>query len=100
MIKLEILGAIADETNAYEIATELSEYASDIDDPLARAAVKAVGKIALEVSPPPPLPSPAPLSLPCPPLPPLPPPLPPPLLLPWSCLCFHNESHAFLGDCQ
>ena len=52
MIKLEILGAIADETNAYNIATELSEYASDIDEPLARAAVRAVGKIALEVSPP------------------------------------------------
>ena len=50
MIKLEILSAVADETNAYEIATELTEYVNDIDEPLARAAVRAVGRIALEVS--------------------------------------------------
>ncbi len=49
MIKLEILSAIADETNAYDIATELTEYVTDIDEPLGRAAVKAVGRIALEV---------------------------------------------------
>lgn len=48
-IKLEILSAIADESNAYEIATELTEYVNDIDEPLARAAVRAVGRIALEV---------------------------------------------------
>lgn len=49
MVKLEILSAIADEGNAYEIATELTEYVNDIDEPLARAAVRAVGRIALEV---------------------------------------------------
>lgn len=49
MIKLDILSAIADETNAYEITTELTEYVGDIDEPLGRAAVKAVGRIALEV---------------------------------------------------
>lgn len=51
MIKLEILSAIADETNAYDITTELTEYVTDIDEPLGRAAVKAVGRIALEVDP-------------------------------------------------
>lgn len=50
-LKLEILTAIADETNAYEIATELTEYVNDIDPHLARDAVKAVGRIALEVRP-------------------------------------------------
>ncbi|KAK9817308.1 hypothetical protein WJX72_012438 [[Myrmecia] bisecta] len=48
-LKLEILTAIADETNAYEIATELTEYVNDIDEQLAREAVRAVGTIALEV---------------------------------------------------
>ncbi|BDA42681.1 beta-adaptin-like protein A [Coccomyxa sp. Obi] len=48
-LKLEILTAIADETNAYEIATELTEYVNDIDEQLAREAVKAVGRIAIEV---------------------------------------------------
>ena len=50
-LKLEILAAIADETNAYEIATELTEYVNDIDEQLAREAVKAVGRIAIEVRP-------------------------------------------------
>ncbi len=50
-LKLEILTAIADETNAYEIATELTEYVNDIDEQLAREAVKAVGRIAIEVGP-------------------------------------------------
>lgn len=60
-LKLEILTAIADETNAYEIATELSEYVNDIDEQLARDAVKAVGRIAIEVTA---LPSPALLCIP------------------------------------
>lgn len=50
MVKLEILSAIADESNAYEIATELTEYVNDIDVPLGKAAVRAMGRIALEVS--------------------------------------------------
>ena len=49
MVKLEILSAIADETNAYEITAELTEYVNDIDVPLGKAAVRAVGRIALEV---------------------------------------------------
>ena len=48
-LKLEILAAIADENNAYDIATELTEYVNDIDPHLARDAVRAVGRIALEV---------------------------------------------------
>ena len=48
-LKLEILTALADETNAYEIATEITEYVNDIDEQLAREAVKAVGRIAIEV---------------------------------------------------
>eukprot|EP00884_Botryococcus_braunii_P006125 jgi/Botrbrau1/15513/Bobra.0225s0004.1 len=48
-IKLEILSCIADENNAYDIVTELTEYVSDIDEQLARDAVRAVGRIALEV---------------------------------------------------
>ncbi|EIE24641.1 Adaptor protein complex beta subunit, partial [Coccomyxa subellipsoidea C-169] len=49
-LKLEILTALADETNAYEIATELTEYVNDIDEQLAREAVKAVGRIAIEAN--------------------------------------------------
>lgn len=48
-IKLEILACLADENNAYDIVTELTEYVSDIDERLARDAVRAVGRIALEV---------------------------------------------------
>lgn len=47
-LKLDILAAIADETNAYDIATELTEYVNDIDEKLARKAIRTVGKIALE----------------------------------------------------
>ena len=49
-LKLEILAVIADDTNAYDIATELTEYIHDADVQLAREAVRAVGRIALEVS--------------------------------------------------
>lgn len=49
-LKLDILAAIADETNAYDIATELTEYVNDIDEKLARKAIRTVGKIALEVT--------------------------------------------------
>ncbi len=48
-IKLEILATIADESNAYDIVTELTECVSDIDTHLAREAVNAVGQIALKV---------------------------------------------------
>ena len=41
---------IADDTNAYNIATELTEYVHDSDSGLAREAVRAIGRVALEVS--------------------------------------------------
>ncbi len=48
-LKLEILAAVADADNAHAIITELSEYVGDIDAQLAREAVHAVGRIALDV---------------------------------------------------
>ena len=48
--KLEILAALADQSNAYDIVTELTEYVNDIDEKLARKAIQAVGQIALSVS--------------------------------------------------
>ena len=50
-LKLEILVAVADAENAHAIVTELSEYVGDIDEQLAREAVRAVGRIALDVRP-------------------------------------------------
>ena len=50
-LKLEILAAVADAENAHAIVTELSEYVGDIDEQLAREAVRAVGRIALDVRP-------------------------------------------------
>ncbi|GBG88693.1 hypothetical protein CBR_g48222 [Chara braunii] len=46
-LKLEILTAIANESNTYEIVTELSEYATNVDVPIARESIRAVGRIAL-----------------------------------------------------
>ena len=50
-LKLQLLSAVADESNAYEIVTELTEYVADIDEHQSREAVRAVGRIALEVRP-------------------------------------------------
>lgn len=50
-LKLEVLVAVADAENAHAIVTELSEYVGDIDEQLAREAVRAVGRIALDVRP-------------------------------------------------
>ncbi|XP_020105678.1 beta-adaptin-like protein A [Ananas comosus] len=47
-LKLEMLTAIANESNTYEIVTELCEYARNIDIPIARESIRAVGKIALQ----------------------------------------------------
>ncbi len=47
-LKLQLLSAVADESNAYEIVTELTEYVADIDEHQSREAVRAVGRIALE----------------------------------------------------
>lgn len=48
-LKLEILPEIVDNSNAFEITSELTEYVRDINPVMAREAVKAVGKVALAV---------------------------------------------------
>ena len=48
-LKMEILAAIATNSNAYDIITELTEYARDISPTMGREAVRAVGRIALSV---------------------------------------------------
>ncbi|KAF8388983.1 hypothetical protein HHK36_025667 [Tetracentron sinense] len=47
-LKLEMLTAVANESNTYEIVTELCEYAANVDVPIARESIRAVGKIALQ----------------------------------------------------
>lgn len=47
-LKLEMLTAVANENNTYEIVTELSEYAANVDVAIARESIRAVGKIALQ----------------------------------------------------
>uniref|UniRef100_A0A1D1YPU2 Beta-adaptin-like protein n=1 Tax=Anthurium amnicola TaxID=1678845 RepID=A0A1D1YPU2_9ARAE len=47
-LKLEMLTAIANESNTYEIVTELCEYAANVDVSIARESIRAVGKIALQ----------------------------------------------------
>ena len=48
-MKMAILSEIALTNNVYDIVTELTEYARDVHPGIAREAVKAVGKIALQV---------------------------------------------------
>jgi vesicle coat complex subunit len=47
-LKIEMLTAACDASNAYDIVTELSEYVGDVDAAIARESVKAVGRIALD----------------------------------------------------
>ncbi|XP_073039117.1 beta-adaptin-like protein A [Primulina eburnea] len=47
-LKLEMLTAVANESNTYEIVTELCEYVANVDIPMARESIRAVGKIALQ----------------------------------------------------
>ncbi|CAN1218677.1 Beta-adaptin-like protein A [Linum perenne] len=47
-LKLEMLTAVANESNTYEIVTELCEYAANVDVAIARESIRAVGKIALQ----------------------------------------------------
>ncbi|XP_065849334.1 beta-adaptin-like protein A [Euphorbia lathyris] len=47
-LKLEMLTVVANESNTYEIVTELCEYAANVDIPIARESIRAVGKIALQ----------------------------------------------------
>lgn len=54
----QMLTAIADFHNVYEIATELSEYVADADAEISRKSIMAVGTIALELPVRAPLPNP------------------------------------------
>lgn len=47
---MEILTLLASSSTVYDIVSELTEYARDINPQIAREAVKAVGRIALTVS--------------------------------------------------
>ncbi|KAL2236066.1 UNVERIFIED_CONTAM: Beta-adaptin-like protein A [Sesamum indicum] len=47
-LKLEMLTAVANQSNTYEIVTELCEYVANVDIPMARESIRAVGKIALQ----------------------------------------------------
>lgn len=48
-LKLEILTTLADSNNAYDITNELTIYVNDTDHQLARDAIRAIGRIALQV---------------------------------------------------
>ncbi|KAL6530788.1 hypothetical protein OROGR_014648 [Orobanche gracilis] len=47
-LKLDMLTAVANESNTFEIVTELCEYVANVDIPMARESIRAVGKIALQ----------------------------------------------------
>ncbi|GAA0156355.1 membrane traffic protein [Lithospermum erythrorhizon] len=47
-LKLDMLTAVANESNTYEIVSELCEYAANVDISIARESIRAVGKIALQ----------------------------------------------------
>ena len=47
-LKIEMLTAVADDVNTYDIVSELCEYVTDVDTVIAREGVKAVGRIALD----------------------------------------------------
>ncbi|XP_074276520.1 beta-adaptin-like protein A [Silene latifolia] len=47
-LKLDMLTAVANEDNTFEIVTELCEYVANVDIPIARESIRAVGKIALQ----------------------------------------------------
>lgn len=48
-VKIDMLVAVAERGNAYDIAEELSQYIRDADERLARASIAAVAAIALKV---------------------------------------------------
>jgi len=45
-LKVQIMAKTANETNALDIVTELSEYVSDVDSRLGRLAIQSIGEIA------------------------------------------------------
>ena len=49
LLKLDALVAVTDARNAFDVAEECAQYAKDAESDIARAAVRAVAKIALKV---------------------------------------------------
>ena len=49
-LKLEMLTAVADASNTYDIVTEVSEYVTDVDVGTSRRSVRAIGEIAIRAS--------------------------------------------------
>ena len=47
-LKIDMLTEVVDPQNTYEIVNELTEYVTDVDIPIAKESIKAVGKIALK----------------------------------------------------
>ena len=48
-LKVDLMPLIANETNARDIATELSEYVTDVDSELSKRAIRAIGEIAMRI---------------------------------------------------
>ena len=48
-IKLEILGLIASESNIQEIASELSEYVTDVNADIAKRSIRCFGTIIVRI---------------------------------------------------
>ncbi|CAE8620563.1 unnamed protein product, partial [Polarella glacialis] len=49
-VKIDILTMLADANSAEHIVTELSEYVTDVDAMISRQAIRAIGKIAVNVA--------------------------------------------------
>ncbi|GLE02423.1 hypothetical protein PINS_up011261 [Pythium insidiosum] len=49
-VKIDILAAIADASNVGDIAQELSEYVTDVDQELARRSIRAISDIAVSTN--------------------------------------------------
>lgn len=49
-LKVDLIRYICNSSNAREIATELSEYVTDVDSELSKKAIRALGEISLRVS--------------------------------------------------
>ena len=47
-LKIDMLTEVVDPQNTYEIVNELTEYVTDVDIPIAKESIKAVGKIAIK----------------------------------------------------
>lgn len=47
-LKIDMLTEVVDPQNTYEIVNELTEYVTDVDIPIAKESIAAVGKIAIK----------------------------------------------------